>query len=157
MKSKIEKLVAHALNNPVKIVCGDVGEANSDVEQSIYVLPSAQDKFNWLLSRYVKMCTEGKLLVFVTKKSDAEDLAKKMRQRDAELVLLHGDQHQSTRSEQITAFRGKVPMMVATDVAARGLDIAEIRNVVNFDVARDIDTHVHRVGRTGRAGRVEHI
>uniref|UniRef100_A0A915D455 Lipoyl synthase, mitochondrial n=1 Tax=Ditylenchus dipsaci TaxID=166011 RepID=A0A915D455_9BILA len=60
---------------------------------------------------------------------------------------------QHERNEQISSFRASVSVMVATDVAARGLDIPEIRNVVNFDVARDLDTHVHRVGRTGRAGQ----
>ena len=60
---------------------------------------------------------------------------------------------QSERTEIITAFKKQeFPVLVATDVAARGLDIPHIRTVVNFDVARDIDTHTHRVGRTGRAG-----
>ncbi|VDM75670.1 unnamed protein product [Strongylus vulgaris] len=95
----------------------------------------------------------GKVLIFVTKKINAEDLAKKLRARDFELVLLHGDMLQHERNEHLQAFRKKVNIMVATDVAARGLDIPEIRTVVNYDLARDIDTHVHRIGRTGRAGQ----
>lgn len=67
--------------------------------------------------------------------------------------LLHGDMDQLERNTVITAFKKKeMPILVATDVAARGLDIPHIRTVVNYDVARDIDTHTHRVGRTGRAG-----
>ncbi|KAL3091339.1 hypothetical protein niasHS_007132 [Heterodera schachtii] len=153
MKSKIEKLVFHALFNPVKIVCGDVGEANTDVEQAVLVVHDTQAKFNWLLSHIVKFITMGKVLVFVTKKVDAEDVAKKLALRDIDIVLLHGDMHQQERNERITAFRTNKSVLVATDVAARGLDIPEIQNVINFDVARDIDTHVHRVGRTGRAGK----
>merc|ERR1719412_626177 len=66
---------------------------------------------------------------------------------------LQGDMFQTERNEIIAAFKKQeFPVLVATDVAARGLDIPHIRNVINFDVARDIDTHTHRVGRTGRAG-----
>lgn len=68
-------------------------------------------------------------------------------------MLLHGDMDQADRNIVITRFRKReVEIMVATDVAARGLDIPHIKNVVNYDIARDIDTHTHRVGRTGRAG-----
>ena len=68
-------------------------------------------------------------------------------------ALLHGDMDQLERNQVITRFKKKeVDIMVATDVAARGLDIPHIRTVVNFDIARDIDTHTHRIGRTGRAG-----
>ena len=67
--------------------------------------------------------------------------------------LIHGDLLQNERNEVITAFRHDLSVLVATDVAARGLDIPEIRTVVNFDVARDPDTHIHRIGRTGRAGK----
>lgn len=64
-----------------------------------------------------------------------------------------GDMDQADRNKVITQFKRKeVPIMVATDVAARGLDIPHIRTVVNYDIARDIDTHTHRIGRTGRAG-----
>ncbi|TKR68684.1 hypothetical protein L596_030930 [Steinernema carpocapsae] len=97
--------------------------------------------------------TVGKVLIFVTKKLYAEELAQHLKQkRDVELVLLHGDMLQYERNEKLKAFRGDIPVMVATDVASRGLDIPEIRTVINYDVAKDIDTHVHRIGRTGRAG-----
>lgn len=69
------------------------------------------------------------------------------------VALIHGDLEQTERNKVITSFKKKeVPILVATDVAARGLDIPSIRTVVNYDVARDIDTHTHRIGRTGRAG-----
>ena len=68
---------------------------------------------------------------------------------------MHGDMSQTERSEVIQLFKKReVSVLVATDVAARGLDIAHCRTVVNYDVARDIDTHTHRVGRTGRAGEL---
>ncbi|ETN68203.1 DEAD/DEAH box helicase [Necator americanus] len=152
-KHKVERLARDALRDPVRIVQGEVGEANADVIQTVEVLPRQDTKWVWLTKRLVDFGTMGKVLIFVTKKVNAEDLAKKLRARDFELVLLHGDMLQHERNEHLQAFRKKVNIMVATDVAARGLDIPEIRTVVNYDLARDIDTHVHRVGRTGRAGQ----
>ncbi|KAK5966904.1 ATP-dependent RNA helicase DDX42 [Trichostrongylus colubriformis] len=152
-KHKVERLARDALCDPVRIVQGELGEANADVEQTVEVLPRQDTKWVWLTERLVNFGTMGKVLIFVTKKVNAEDLAKKLKARDFDLVLLHGDMLQHERNEHLQAFRKKVNIMVATDVAARGLDIPEIRTVVNYDLARDIDTHVHRVGRTGRAGQ----
>uniref|UniRef100_A0A1I7ZKL3 RNA helicase n=1 Tax=Steinernema glaseri TaxID=37863 RepID=A0A1I7ZKL3_9BILA len=152
-KSKVERLARDALNDPVRIIQGSVGEANADVLQSAEVLGTREDKWVWLTQRLVEFTSLGKVLIFVTKKIHAEELAHNLKlKRNVELVLLHGDMHQHERNEKLKAFRGDVPVMVATDVAARGLDIAEIRTVINYDVAKDIDTHVHRIGRTGRAG-----
>ncbi|KJH49854.1 DEAD/DEAH box helicase [Dictyocaulus viviparus] len=152
-KHKVERLARDALRDPVRIVQGEVGEANADVIQTVEVLPRQDTKWVWLTQRLVNFGSMGKVLIFVTKKINAEDLAKKLKARDFELVLLHGDMLQHERNEHLQAFRKKVNIMVATDVAARGLDIPEIRTVVNYDLARDIDTHVHRIGRTGRAGQ----
>lgn len=152
-KHKVERLARDALCDPVRIVQGEVGEANADVIQTVEVLPRQDTKWVWLTQRLVNFGSMGKVLIFVTKKVNAEDLAKKLKARDFELVLLHGDMLQHERNEHLQAFRKKINIMVATDVAARGLDIPEIRTVVNYDLARDIDTHVHRIGRTGRAGQ----
>ncbi|CAD5215326.1 unnamed protein product [Bursaphelenchus okinawaensis] len=149
---KIEKLASYALNQPVKIVCGDVGEANSDVIQHVHIFSKHDLKWEWLMMNIVKFCTDGKVIIFVTRKLNAEVVAEKLKQQKIESVLLHGDMLQAERSERLKVFRSKVACMVATDVAARGLDIPEVKSVVNYDVARDINTHVHRIGRTGRAG-----
>jgi ATP-dependent RNA helicase DDX42 len=93
------------------------------------------------------------VLIFCTKKSNSEEVAHNLRQNGYSAGLLHGDMGQADRDEVITNFKKKsFPILVATDVAARGLDIPSIKTVVNYDVAKDIDTHVHRIGRTGRAG-----
>ncbi|GMR40485.1 hypothetical protein PMAYCL1PPCAC_10680, partial [Pristionchus mayeri] len=153
-KSKVERLAREALNDPVRIVQGEVGEANEDIDQHVEVLPSLDAKWNWLTARLVQFVASGKVLIFVTKKLNAEILADKLKKRDFKLVLLHGDMQQHERNEHLVKFRGKtIDLLVATDVAARGLDIPEIRTVINYDIARDIDTHVHRIGRTGRAGQ----
>uniref|UniRef100_A0A8R1U2A7 RNA helicase n=1 Tax=Onchocerca volvulus TaxID=6282 RepID=A0A8R1U2A7_ONCVO len=152
-KSKVEKLAREALTDPVRIVQGEVGEANSDVIQTIEVLESVDAKWQWLLNRLVNFSSMGKVLIFVTKKLHAEDVANRLLAKDFKPILLHGDMLQAERNEKLQAFRKNANIMVATDVAARGLDIPEIRTVINFDLARDIDTHVHRIGRTGRAGQ----
>uniref|UniRef100_A0A1I8EU04 RNA helicase n=1 Tax=Wuchereria bancrofti TaxID=6293 RepID=A0A1I8EU04_WUCBA len=152
-KSKVEKLAREALTDPVRIVQGEVGEANSDVIQTIEVLENADAKWQWLLNHLVKFSSVGKVLVFVTKKIHAEDVANRLRMKDFKPILLHGDMLQAERNEKLQAFRKDANILVATDVAARGLDIPEIKTVINFDLARDIDTHVHRIGRTGRAGQ----
>uniref|UniRef100_F1KV40 RNA helicase n=1 Tax=Ascaris suum TaxID=6253 RepID=F1KV40_ASCSU len=151
-KAKVERLARDALVDPVRIVQGEVGEANEDVIQNVEVLPSVDAKWRWLLQRLVQFLAQGKVLIFVTKKQNAEEVAQRLQTNDFALVLLHGDMLQAERNEKLHAFRKDTALMVATDVAARGLDIPEIRTVINFDLARDIDTHVHRIGRTGRAG-----
>ena len=94
--------------------------------------------------------SEGSVLIFVTKKANAEELCNSLTTKEYDALLLHGDMSQYERNEVITGFKRKdKPILVATDVAARGLDIPHIRTVVNYDVARDIDTHTHRIGRTG--------
>ncbi|XP_017886041.1 ATP-dependent RNA helicase DDX42 [Ceratina calcarata] len=153
-KKRVEKLARDVLTDPVRIVQGDVGEANTDVTQHVIVFNNnPTGKWTWLLQNLVEFLSAGSLLIFVTKKLNAEELANNLKLKEFDVMLLHGDMDQLGRNKVITAFKKKeVSTLVATDVAARGLDIPHIRTVVNYDVARDIDTHTHRIGRTGRAG-----
>ncbi|XP_067220905.1 ATP-dependent RNA helicase DDX42-like, partial [Chanodichthys erythropterus] len=152
-RKKIEKLARDILIDPIRVVQGDIGEANEDVTQIVEVLLSGKEKWGWLTRRLVEFTSAGSVLVFVTKKANCEELATNLNQEGYSLGLLHGDMDQSERNKVIADFKKKnLPILVATDVAARGLDIPSIRTVVNYDVARDIDTHTHRIGRTGRAG-----
>ncbi|ALC44096.1 CG6418 [Drosophila busckii] len=152
-KKRIERLARDILTDPVRIVQGDLNEANSDITQHVFVFPNPLQKWNWLLCHLVKFLSEGAVLVFVTKKADAEVVANNLMVQEHNCLLLHGDMDQADRNKVITQFKRKeCDVLVATDVAARGLDIPHIRNVVNYDIARDIDTHTHRIGRTGRAG-----
>ncbi|XP_075941888.1 ATP-dependent RNA helicase DDX42 [Anarhichas minor] len=152
-RKKIERLARDILVDPIRVVQGDIGEANEDVTQMVEMLRSATDKWDWLTRRVVEFTSSGSVLIFVTKKANCEELATNLTQEGYSLGLLHGDMDQSERNKVISDFKKKnLPVLVATDVAARGLDIPSIRTVVNYDVARDIDTHTHRIGRTGRAG-----
>ena len=154
-KKRIEKLARDVLTDPIRIVQGEIGDANADITQDVHVFRSgSSEKWDWLLANLVGFTSSGSLLIFVTKKANAVELAANIESAtNFKPLLLHGDMNQVDRNGVITAFkRMESRVLVATDVAARGLDIAHIRTVVNYDVARDIDTHTHRIGRTGRAG-----
>ncbi|KAJ7375501.1 ATP-dependent RNA helicase ddx42 [Desmophyllum pertusum] len=152
-KKKVEMLCRDILTDPIRVVVGELGEANEDVTQIVEILPSVTDKWTWLTRHLVSFTSAGSVLIFVTKKVNSEELAAKLKTKDFEVVLLHGDMDQFERNKVINSFKKQeIPILVATDVAARGLDIPSIKTVINYDVARDIHTHTHRIGRTGRAG-----
>jgi len=96
----------------------------------------------------------GRSLVFVRTKRGADRLVKRLRSRQVNAVAMHGDKSQSQRERALARFeRGEVMTLVATDVAARGIDIPDVAHVINYDAPADREAYVHRVGRTGRAGR----
>jgi ATP-dependent RNA helicase RhlE len=98
--------------------------------------------------------TEGRTLVFVRTKRGADRLVRKLTRLDVDAVAMHGDLTQGARQRALRQFEtGKVQVLVATDVAARGLDIDDIAHVVNYDPPEEDKGYVHRTGRTGRAGR----
>ncbi|UJR37349.1 hypothetical protein I4U23_030057 [Adineta vaga] len=152
-KKKVERLARDILTDPVRIVQGEVGEANQDILQIVHILPNGSAKWTWLLSKLVEFTVLGKVLIFVTRKDNCSELAKNLKENGFTVGLIHGDMAQYDRTQVISEFKKRdMPILIATDVAARGLDIPSIKTVVNYDVARDIDTHTHRIGRTGRAG-----
>jgi ATP-dependent RNA helicase RhlE len=105
------------------------------------------------LARILLAKPPGRALVFTKTKYGADRLAAFLRRSGIPAHSLHGDLAQSRRQRTLDAFRdGSAPVLVATDVAARGIDVDEIRMVVNFDVPLDAEVYVHRVGRTARAG-----
>jgi superfamily II DNA/RNA helicase len=106
------------------------------------------------LVRELRDADRGRTLVFVRTKRGADRLVKRLRNQNVEAVAMHGDKTQSQREKALARFeRGGVDTLVATDVAARGLDVEGITHVIQFDAPGDHDDYVHRVGRTGRAGR----
>ncbi|CAH8468579.1 unnamed protein product [Schistosoma turkestanicum] len=152
-KRRLERLARDILLDPVRIIQGELGEANEDITQYVEIFDKIEQKWDWLTRNLVRLTTEGSVLIFVTRKVHSEEVAQKLKSRDLKVLLIHGDMHQSDRNTVIQAFkRQEAPILVATDVASRGLDIPSIHNVINYEVARDIDTHTHRIGRTGRAG-----
>lgn len=153
MPYKVERLAREILTDPVRVTVGEVGMANEDITQVVNVIPSDAEKMPWLLEKLPEMIDEGDVLVFASKKATVDEIDSQLVQQGFKVAALHGDKDQASRMDILQKFKsGIYHVLVATDVAARGLDIKSIKSVVNFDIARDMDMHVHRIGRTGRAG-----
>jgi len=117
-------------------------------------VPVTQDTKVQTLIELLPDDEDGLALVFVRTKAGAERLVQRLRRHDIDAVAIHGDKAQAQREKALARFdSGKVRTLVATDVAARGLDVDRITHVINFDPPEEPDAYTHRVGRTGRAGR----
>jgi ATP-dependent RNA helicase RhlE len=124
----------------------------ADIEHDFVHLDSPSEKLDQLVLR-LRDDERGRTLVFVRTKRGADRLVKRLRSRSLEAVSMHGDKTQGQRERALARFeRGDVDTLVATDVAARGIDVAHITHVINYDAPGDRDAYVHRIGRTGRAG-----
>jgi superfamily II DNA/RNA helicase len=124
-----------------------------DVEHRFLSVDSQAAKLDRLVDQ-LRDDGEGRSLVFVRTKRGADRLVKRLRDRGVKAVAMHGDKSQSQRERALASFeRGDVLTLVATDVAARGIDVDDVARVINYDAPEDRDAYVHRVGRTGRAGR----
>jgi ATP-dependent RNA helicase RhlE len=127
-------------------------DARVDIEHR-FLAVAHEDKLDSLV-RVLRGDDSGRSLVFVRTKRGADRLVKRLGKRGVEAAAMHGDKSQSQREKALKRFHtGGVAALVATDVAARGIDVDDITQVVNFDAPEDRDTYVHRIGRTGRAGR----
>ena len=127
--------------------------AKADVKHHFVHVDSQSAKLDHLAGQ-LRDADGGRTLVFVRTKRGADRLVKRLRNRELEAVAMHGDTSQRQRERALARFEdGEVGVLIATDVAARGIDVADITHVINFDAPGDRDSYVHRVGRTGRAGR----
>jgi ATP-dependent RNA helicase RhlE len=127
-------------------------DARPDIEHR-FVAVAREDKLDSLVSA-LRGEDAGRTLVFVRTKRGADRLVKRLARRGVEAAAMHGDKSQSQRERALRRFhKGDLAALVATDVAARGIDVSDITQVVNFDAPEDRDAYVHRTGRTGRAGR----
>jgi ATP-dependent RNA helicase RhlE len=125
----------------------------SDIEHRFLHVDSPSNKLDHLVEQ-LRGGKHGRTLVFVRTKRGADRLVKRLRARRVEAVAMHGDKSQGQRERALARFEsGEVHALIATDVAARGIDVEDVTHVVNFDTPGDRDSYVHRVGRTGRAGR----
>jgi superfamily II DNA/RNA helicase len=125
----------------------------ADIEHRFVHVDSQSAKIDHLAG-HLRDGERVRTLVFVRTKRGADRLVKRLRSHNLEAVAMHGDKSQGQRERALARFeRGDVHTLVATDVAARGIDVADIAHVINFDVPGDRDSYVHRIGRTGRAGR----
>jgi len=152
---EVQAMASDFLQDYVFITVGRVGAASELVAQEVLYAGDLAMKTH-ALERVVKdKCPVGGLaLIFVETKRAADDLEMTLHGEGTNCCCIHGDRTQQERESALHAFKtGECPVMVATDVAARGLDIPNVALVVNFDMPKQIDDYVHRIGRTGRAGR----
>ncbi|KAK7902125.1 hypothetical protein WMY93_018894 [Mugilogobius chulae] len=143
----VRRLAKSYLKNPMMVY------AVNTVEQNIVIL-TEDEKKAFLFDFIRNMKPDDKVIIFVGKKIIADDLSSDMCLKGLAVQSLHGDREQRDREEALQDFKqSRVRILVATDLASRGLDVTDITHVFNFDFPRNIEEYVHRVGRTGRAGR----
>ena len=151
MPAEIQKLADSILNNPVKVEVTPVSSTAETIKQSVYFV-EREDKLN-LLTHILKNDISDSVLVFARTKHGADKIARKLQKDNITTEAIHGNKSQNARQNALTNFKsGKTRVLVATDIAARGIDIDELKYVVNFELSDVSETYVHRIGRTGRAG-----
>ncbi len=148
---EIRKLASGMLNQPTQI---EVARRNTAAEMVTQVVhPVSRDSKRGLLSKLVSEGNWQQVLVFTRTKHGADRLARQLEQDGLGAAAIHGNKSQAARTRALAQFKqGKVRLLVATDIAARGLDIEQLPHVVNFDLPSVPEDYVHRIGRTGRAG-----
>jgi len=155
---EIQELALKYLHNYTYIVVGMVGAANTDVHQTILQVEGCKKRQTLVnhIADILKMSEDEKILVFVERKKIADFLASFLCTNEKlRVTSIHGDRYQSQREEALATFRsGLYNILIATAVAARGLDIRGIGYVINYDLPKEVDEYVHRIGRTGRVGNL---
>jgi ATP-dependent RNA helicase RhlE len=150
MPPQVLKLTQEFLHDPKLVLVGRHGGPAQTISHAVQTVP-AREKTEWL-ARWLREDAQGPVLVFCRTKIGAERLAQRLSVMGIRTASLHADRTQQQRMAAVEGFRtGAYPVLVATDVAARGLDIEGIAHVVNFEVPDTPEAYVHRVGRTGRA------
>jgi ATP-dependent RNA helicase RhlE len=149
--SEIKKLAEDFMREPQVVEVARQNSTNDDVEQLVYAVDNAQKRH--LLSHLIKSRGMSQVIVFCKTKISADHLSRDLKRTGLAAEAIHGDKAQAARLETLTAFKeGSIKVLVATDVAARGLDISDLPYVVNFELPNSPEDYVHRIGRTGRAG-----
>jgi ATP-dependent RNA helicase RhlE len=153
MPKAIADLAGDYLVDPVKVEVTPPGKAADKVEQYVHFVAGKNDK-TVILKDTLKANPDGRAIVFLRTKHTAEKLAKHLEQVEFKVASIHGNKSQGQRDRALKAFRdGDINVLVATDVAARGIDIPAVSHVFNYDLPEVPDAYVHRIGRTARAGR----
>jgi ATP-dependent RNA helicase RhlE len=149
LSPQIKEVVRDYLKNPARIEIGSVLKPCENVELQTFEVPT--EKKHELLEHLLDQ-SKGRFLVFVRTKHGADRVARRLARSGHTATQIHGDRSQSQRNAALKSFsQGHHRVLVATDVAARGIDVADVAHVVNYDMPREAEDFVHRIGRTGRA------
>ena len=159
MPPEIQRLTEQFLHNPVRVEVSRPATAATTIQQQIVNVPANDWAKREALRRLIREVEPNlnNAIVFCNRKRDVDVVAKSLVKHGFNAAPLHGDLDQSLRTKTLDSFRsGELKLLVASDVAARGLDIQAVSHIFNFDVPFHPDDYVHRIGRTGRAGRTGH-
>merc|ERR1719191_391739 len=150
MPPAVERMARQFLRHPSFISVGDPGHSKKDIEQKLEFISEAKKKKR-LEEQLVG--AEPPIIVFVNQKKAVDVLSKSLDNSGYRVCSLHGGKSQEQREWAISSFKeGRYDILVATDVAGRGLDVEGVQQVINFDMPKTIEDYTHRIGRTGRAG-----
>lgn len=148
---EIQNLADSMLSNPVRVAVTPVSSTADTIQQAVYIVDK-NDK-PALLTHILKNTIEGSVLVFARTKHGSDKIVRKLRADGISAEAIHGNKSQNARQTALANFKdGKTRVLVATDIAARGIDIDELKHVINYELSDVSETYVHRIGRTGRAG-----
>ncbi|RKP40186.1 P-loop containing nucleoside triphosphate hydrolase protein [Dimargaris cristalligena] len=153
MPTAVERLAQKYLRRPAVVTIGTAGQAVETVEQRVEMINDETRKRQRLLD-ILRRGIEPPIIVFVNQKKIADSLTRFIRAEGYPVTTLHGGKSQDQREASLTQLKdGTMEILVATDVAGRGIDVKDVSLVVNFDMAKNIEDYTHRIGRTGRAGK----
>ena len=151
MPSEIRRVSKKYMNNPIEVTVGKMNTANKNIDHQ-YFVTQAQHRYE-TLKRLIDFNPGMYGIIFTRTKLDAQNIAEKLTREGYDIDALHGDLSQPQRDKVMNAFRDKtLQLLIATDVAARGIDVKEITHVINYELPDDTEVYTHRSGRTGRAG-----
>ena len=151
MPPEITKLVDSITVEPVRIAVTPVSSPVEAIEQSVYFVEKKEKKY--LLAHLLKDKSVASALVFARTKHGADKITRDLVKAGIQAKAIHGDKSQTARQQALNSFKAKqTRVLVATDIAARGIDVEELSHVINYDLPNIPETYVHRIGRTGRAG-----
>ncbi|AIT60809.1 DEAD/DEAH box helicase [Corynebacterium doosanense] len=152
MPNGIRKISRQYLNDPIEVQVKTETRTATNITQS-YIYTAHRNKLD-AITRILEVTEFEGMIVFVRTKHETEELAEKLRARGFSAAAINGDIAQNQRERTVDQLKdGRLDILVATDVAARGLDVDRISHVLNYDIPNDTESYVHRIGRTGRAGR----
>ncbi|CAA6811426.1 MAG: ATP-dependent RNA helicase RhlE [uncultured Sulfurovum sp.] len=153
LSGSVKRLATDILHKPKLVEVDSMGTSASSV--ALLVHPVVKERKNELLSFIIGFKNYKQVLVFVRKKQEADEVATELNLSGLKTLVIHGDKSSGVRTRALSAFKeGKIRVLVATDIAARGLDIPNLDLVMNYDIPHVIGDFIHRIGRTGRAGRL---
>lgn len=150
---KLDNIIKQLMQNPIRVDLSNEKMAPAKIKQTLYLADNEQHKGK-LLRHFLSDGNVYKAIIFTATKISADRLARQLRDQNYQAAALHGDLKQNVRNRTLDELRrGKIQVLVATDVAARGIDVSDITHVFNYDLPKFSEDYVHRIGRTGRAGK----